>query len=579
MNENGIVITGTGAVSPAGWGMGALMAAVRGETDPPTPDPTRESGIEVLRVPAPPPGAHLPRHPRLRRCSPITRFAAAAAMEALDSKLEHASDNPALPDGYRLGIVLCLVNGCIQFSNRFYGEVLEDPRTASPILFPETVFNAPASHIAAMLGTTAMNYTLVGDCSQFLGGLETGADWLVSGQVDGCLVIGAEELDGLSARAMQILEPGATVSEGAGAVFLERREATEGARVELHRITDAFPLTNRQSREQAARKMRRQLAVRHQKSVLIDGTGGMPGLDGEETCAWEAWTRPRWSPRTVLGEGMGASAAWQCVVACEAVREPNRRFEHALVSTVGWNGDAIGAHFGVPKLSHSLRGMREDEQPQEKLERLGAAALSDAELLAVLSRTGTRGMNAVEMGKNMLEEFGSLSAMARRRPEDLMKQKGIGRVKALKFAAALEIGNRIATAPLTREKLDSPEAIYKLLAPEMRSLDRESLRVVLLDTRYHLFKVEKVALGSLNESIAHPREILKPAISFSAYAFILVHNHPSGDPSPSSADRRLTRQVQEAAELMKISMLDHIIIGTPGAQSEGFFSFREMGLM
>ena len=91
--------------------------------------------------------------------------------------------------------------------------------------------------------------------------------------------------------------------------------------------------------------------------------------------------------------------------------------------------------------------------------------------------------------------------------------------------------------------------------------------------------MEKVALGSLNESIAHPREILKPAISFSAYAFILVHNHPSGDPSPSSADRRLTRQVQEAAELMKISMLDHIIIGTPGAQSEGFFSFREMGLM
>ena len=131
----------------------------------------------------------------------------------------------------------------------------------------------------------------------------------------------------------------------------------------------------------------------------------------------------------------------------------------------------------------------------------------------------------------------------------------------------------------TRQKLDSPELVYDLLASDMRQLHKESLRVILLDTRYQLLSVEEISLGSVNESLAHPREVFRPAIIASAYAIIIAHNHPSGDPNPSQPDHSLTRRLAQAAELLQIHLLDHVIIGAPADGRQAYFSFKEEGIL
>jgi DNA repair protein RadC len=132
---------------------------------------------------------------------------------------------------------------------------------------------------------------------------------------------------------------------------------------------------------------------------------------------------------------------------------------------------------------------------------------------------------------------------------------------------------------LAKQKIDSPELVNELIGREMRMLRKEVMRVILLDTRYHLLRIDEVSTGSINESIAHPREIFRPAVIASAHAVVLVHNHPSGDPSPSQADHRLTRRLAEAAELMQIKLLDHIIIGAQSNERPGYFSFKEAGVL
>lgn len=210
----------------------------------------------------------------------------------------------------------------------------------------------------------------------------------------------------------------------------------------------------------------------------------------------------------------------------------------------------------------------------------GASALTDAELLALFFGTGLPGLNAVEMGSSLIQQYGSLQALSRHSVKDLLEVKGIGPAKATQLAAIFEFGKRLAIERHSESPLDSPEAVYELLAPSFKTLNHESLQVVLLNTKYHLIRVQEISHGGLNECIAHPREIFRAAITHSAYAFILVHNHPSGDPSPSSADRSLTRKLKQASEHISIEMLDHIIIGAPSTQSEqGYFSFREMGLL
>jgi DNA repair protein RadC len=226
-----------------------------------------------------------------------------------------------------------------------------------------------------------------------------------------------------------------------------------------------------------------------------------------------------------------------------------------------------------------IREMAEDERPREKLAARGADALSDAELIAILLRTGMKGANAIEVARQLIKEFGSLGTLSRCSVKELARIKGIGFAKGTQLAAAFGLGRRLAREPFTREKVDTPARVYELLGAEMRALHRESLRLILLDTRYHLMRVEEISSGSVNESIAHPRDVFRPALIYSAYAVVVVHNHPSGDPAPSQADHGLTRRLREAAELLQIKLLDHIIIGAPAEGQLPYFSFKEMGVL
>ena len=226
-----------------------------------------------------------------------------------------------------------------------------------------------------------------------------------------------------------------------------------------------------------------------------------------------------------------------------------------------------------------IREMPQEERPREKLAAHGASALTDPEVIAILLRTGLVGANAIEVGRELLQKYGSLRGLSRCSVDELKKIPGVGPAKAIQLAAAFDIGRRLAHETLSKQKIDSPELVNELIGAEMRRLRKESLRVILLDTRYRLIRAEEVSVGSGNESIAHPREVFHPAVAASAYAVIVVHNHPSGDASPSQADHSLTRRLAEAAELLQIKLLDHIIIGAPVDGNAGYFSFKEAGVL
>ena len=219
------------------------------------------------------------------------------------------------------------------------------------------------------------------------------------------------------------------------------------------------------------------------------------------------------------------------------------------------------------------------ERPREKLAALGAGALSDSELIAILLRTGMVGANAIDVARDLLRKYQSLGGLARCTVAELAEIKGVGPAKAVQLAAAFGLATRLAREKLTKQRLDTPELIYALLGTEMRALSRESLRIVLLDTQLQLMRVEEISHGSLNESTAHPREIFRPALIYAAFAIVVVHNHPSGDPAPSHADRQLTIRLAEVARLLQIQLFDHVIIGTGDNGRRPYFSFREMGFL
>jgi 3-oxoacyl-(acyl-carrier-protein) synthase len=260
-----------------------------------------------------------------------------AALEALGTDASQLGNG-----GLRLGIVLCVMSGCVNYSRRFYDETLKDPTTASPVVFPETVFNSPASHLAALLGTDAINYTLVGDPGSFLQGVALAADWLVSERVDGCLVVGAEEIDWLTTEAFRLFDRTAVVSDGAGALYL-RRKSNNGRAVRLEAITQAHSFSKKQSRVQAAERARKELGGGGEESLLCDGLQGVLRLDRPEIAAWKDWAGSRLSPKRVLGEGLMAAAAWQCVAAVDALEQ--NQYNAAVVSLVGCNQQAIAARF------------------------------------------------------------------------------------------------------------------------------------------------------------------------------------------------------------------------------------------
>jgi DNA repair protein RadC len=226
-----------------------------------------------------------------------------------------------------------------------------------------------------------------------------------------------------------------------------------------------------------------------------------------------------------------------------------------------------------------IRELPEEDRPREKLLKHGADGLTNRELIAILLRTGVPGKNAVEVGGEILEKYKTLSDLSRISARELENIRGVGLAKAVQLAAAFKLADRMSKEKLFREKIDSPELVNDFFGAEMRALQKESLRVILLDTRYRLIDTQQISLGSVNESIAHPREVFRPALLASAYAIIVVHNHPSGDPAPSSTDHSLTRRLAEAADLLQIRLLDHVIIGSPADGRAPYFSFKEAGVL
>ena len=337
---NRIFVCGLGAVSPAGWGVSPLYSALaKGEPIPAQTlaRPGLEKPLCVRPVPPPETRPAFFMHPRLRRAGVITQHAVAAALEAL------GDDAMRIQSGtMRLGIVVCTLAGSVAYSRRFYEEVLREPATASPLIFPETVFNAPASHLAAYLDTSAASYTLVGDEGTFLQGLAVASDWLQDDRADGVMVIGVEEMDWIVAESMGFFQRGAIHSAGAGAVYLKKGE-TSGVGAELAAVTDSFLFTQSQSPAQAARKMRGQFPKCAPNESVVLSAPLYPRAAAAESSAWQDWFGDRLTPKPVLGQAFTASAAWQCIAACETIARG--RFSAVNVSVVGANQQAIGARF------------------------------------------------------------------------------------------------------------------------------------------------------------------------------------------------------------------------------------------
>lgn len=226
-----------------------------------------------------------------------------------------------------------------------------------------------------------------------------------------------------------------------------------------------------------------------------------------------------------------------------------------------------------------LKDQPVSERPRERLMAHGPGALSPAELLAILVRTGLQGRNAVQIGKELIQKFGSLSALARASVDDLCRVRGIGRDKAVTLVAAFTLASKMAEelqqeAPL----LDTPELIAGLLREQNRSKNVETFQILLLNTRRRLIRVDQVSQGTLDTLLVHPREVFNSAIAARASAIVLVHNHPSGDPTPSEADIKVTRDLIRGGQLLKIDVLDHVILGRATVERpKDYVSLRELG--
>ena len=227
-----------------------------------------------------------------------------------------------------------------------------------------------------------------------------------------------------------------------------------------------------------------------------------------------------------------------------------------------------------------LKDQPVSERPRERLAALGADALSHAELIAILLRTGLKGANAVEIGRQLLQKFGTLQALAQASIADLRKVKGIGRDKAVTLVAAFALARKMA-GELQHESpvLDNPENVVRLLREKNLVKNVETLQVLLLNTRHRLIRVvEEIIDGTLDTLLVHPREVFRSAIAANAAAVVLAHNHPSGDPTPSEADIKVTRDLIRAGQLLKIEVLDHIIIGRATTERQkDYVSLRELG--
>ena len=215
------------------------------------------------------------------------------------------------------------------------------------------------------------------------------------------------------------------------------------------------------------------------------------------------------------------------------------------------------------------------ELPYERFMRFGAQNLTDAELLAIILRTGTRQVSALELGKRILEQAGDLNGLRSMSRERLMAIKGIGEVKAVKLKSLAELSGRMAQEyAKNRLSFQAPSSVAAYYMERLRHEKRETVFLVLLDSKGRLLREVTVSTGTVNASLVSPREVFLEALKAEAVGMVLLHNHPSGDPSPSEEDKSITRRIRQGAELLDLTLLDHLIIGDCR-----YFSFLEAGLL
>ena len=229
------------------------------------------------------------------------------------------------------------------------------------------------------------------------------------------------------------------------------------------------------------------------------------------------------------------------------------------------------------KNSASIKHWPEDERPRERLIKYGSSSMSDAHLLGILIGSGDRRAkkNAVDLSRDLLNKFETLENIDQASITEICQIKGIGAAKAAQIKAALEVGKRMAAKTSGKKiKMKSSKVFVEQFAPFLKNLKKEIVKIVLLDPKLQFIKEITISEGSLNASIVHPREVMIPAIKESAASFALIHNHPSGDPTPSQKDLEITHRLSKTGKIIGINMVDHIIIG-----GNNFFSFADEGLL
>ncbi|NMB46216.1 MAG: DNA repair protein RadC [Firmicutes bacterium] len=234
-----------------------------------------------------------------------------------------------------------------------------------------------------------------------------------------------------------------------------------------------------------------------------------------------------------------------------------------------------GVCWEATKLGIVIRDLPVNERPREKLLQYGPETLSNRELLAIILRVGTRHQSALAMADHLLAYFGSLRELREARCEELQAVDGIGLAKAAQILAALELGRRVQASVRAPDVVRSPQDAANLMMEQLRYLDREVMRLIILDTKHQVIASPTISVGTLNASMVHPREVFKECIRRSAATVIVVHNHPSGDPSPSTEDIEVTKRLCRAGKILGIDVLDHIIIGDNrfvSMKEEGFFT-------